>query len=72
VAIVLYSRDDEIGKAGDGANEVGNSARSRYLPVQTGDDDSFDSDNDNEHDVDNGGMVEIAMTEVDSRGSFRD
>jgi hypothetical protein len=72
VAIVLYSRDDEIGKAGDGANEVGDSARSRYLPVQTGDDDSFDSDKDNEHDVDNGGMVEIAMTEVDSRGSFRD
>ena len=72
VAIVLYSRDDEIGKAGDGANEVGDSARSRYLPVQTGDDDSFDSDKDNEHDVDNGGMVEIAMTEVDLRGSFRD
>ncbi|KAL3809092.1 hypothetical protein ACHAXA_010613 [Cyclostephanos tholiformis] len=71
-AIVLYSHDDEIGKAGNGANEVGDSARSRYLPVQTGDDDSFDSDKDNEHDVDDGGMVEIAMTEVDSRGSFRD
>ncbi|KAL3808751.1 hypothetical protein ACHAXA_010944 [Cyclostephanos tholiformis] len=72
VAIVLYLRDDEIGKAGDGANEVGDSARSRYLPVQTRDDDSFDSDKDNEHDVDDGGMVEIAMTEVDLRGSFRD
>ena len=64
VAIVLYSRDDEIDKANVAARG-GDSIRSQqYQPVQTGDDDSFVSDD--------GDMVEIAMTEVDSRERFRD
>jgi hypothetical protein len=71
-AIVMYSRDDDKA-GGEGGAGSPSARRDRYLPVmQTGNGDSMDSEDDDADEDD--GMVEIAMTEVNSgkKKSFRD